>query len=508
MASQALCLHFCAELAERAPYSFISLQNGSACHCSNRFASTNRTADTQCTTPCTANASQTCGGVHNVQVWKIDSIPILDVSEDVGVGAKVGSSVVDVGVAVVAVGGLLGGGYLSGAAMRVAVAAAPCVGDMPVVVHPTGLVVGGSASVGVVVVNVAVLSLVVVCGAVLLCVCRTVVPASVPKYTKGKDVQALLRMPSLPFSLFHLLYQGLALSGAGLLLQPAAPWHAVLGATVLLVCVAVPAVVARFVARGVPAKAVYATAEGRQNTALVVMIGSGEWVNTGRDCMWVQRFDSVVRAYRQPCTWYILIEFSGSFAMGVVKSVGATTAVGCGHISMAMAAVLLILFVTKAVVWPHARQRDNVIDVICLGVQMAAMVHSSAGYYRDHGAHAFWTFGVASHLLILAIALLLLKGVFDLLAEAYILHTGRRVALQEDIYAQKDAVKHGHPCLYTHATPCFPDSPADTLFTPSQATLLHTFSSMEPVGTPLLEHLILPGPPRRELANGSPASLL
>ena len=333
---------------------------------------------------------------------------------------------VEVGSIVAAVGGVAGG--LSGGAMRLSLLATPCQAQVSVLMNPTGLVIGGSSQAGASVANL----VIVVCVA-LLSICVLHVTSSC---VKTKDVQALLRMPSLPFSLFHLLYQGLALSGAGLLLQPAAPWHAVLGATVLLVCVAVPAVVARFVARGVPAKAVYATAEGRQNTALVVMIGSGEWVNTGRDCMWVQRFDSVVRAYRQPCTWYILIEFSGSFAMGVVKSVGATTAVGCGHISMAMAAVLLILFVTKAVVWPHARQRDNVVDVICLGVQMAAMVHSSAGYYRDHGAHAFWTFGVASHLLLASTWVLLLNVALTVGTELYVCYFGYRDALQEDIYRQ------------------------------------------------------------------------
>eukprot|EP01061_Rhynchopus_euleeides_P011349 TRINITY_DN20910_c0_g1_i1.p1 TRINITY_DN20910_c0_g1~~TRINITY_DN20910_c0_g1_i1.p1 ORF type:complete len:389 (+),score=136.80 TRINITY_DN20910_c0_g1_i1:160-1167(+) len=240
-----------------------------------------------------------------------------------------------------------------------------------------------------------------------------------------------------------------------LVLQPKDALHLVVGIVCIVVCIVVPLYLFRTVAHSVPELAVYAKAETRTHPLTRLLLGHGEWVNTYRDTLWVQRYASVMKLYKQEVAWFAFVEFAGSFALSAVNSATTTNSVGCGHVKLASGIIFTALLALESWIWPHARFRDAVVDVIIMGVQAAAMYLMAIGYYKDDEKD--WTFGVASSLLLVAVVLLLARTVVDIFVEIYIIITRRRRSLQEDVLRQLDRTNINHDdMLYgqeAHITP-------------------------------------------------------
>ena len=322
------------------------------------------------------------------------------------------------------------------AAMRLAVVAGGCNGEIPRMMNPTGLTIDGSDAAGAVVGNTA-----IALGFGLLCFLLLKVAQAgghkvFPRLFDNLDTQGFLRMPSVPLCIFQFLYQGLTLSGMTLVLHPAAGWHLFLGLIVIMSCIAIPCILIRVVRKNVPAMGVYAKAVNR-HWLLTHFIGPGEWVNTTQDSMWVQRYATVLRTYKQERVWYVGVDFAASFALSAIQSVVADSNKGCGHIKFAGALVFLALLALEVTFWQHARSRDGAADITALSMQSGALMCMAVGYYYDDPE--YWTFTAASVLFLVAVGVLMLKVVADILTELYILVTQRRTNLQDDILSQRQA---------------------------------------------------------------------
>ena len=323
-----------------------------------------------------------------------------------------------------------GAGFSTGAALRLALVSSGCSRDLSTALHPTGLSLDNSKPVGAVAANIAMLATFIAACFVAVPVVRVVGTCLFPTFFKDLDVVGLLRLPSAPVLVFQYFYQGLTLAGMSLVFHPQKGWHAGVGVAILLVCAVVPVVLHLTISQGVPAHGVYAIAEGRKNRALLSLLGKGEWVSMQRDPMWVQRY-TVIRPYKQGTTWFLLIEFVSSFTLSAIQSTGPETSAGCGHVKLASGLVFLVLLMLEGLFWPHARSRDAALDILLLGTQLAAMLVMAAGYYT--AALDSWLFKVSSKLLTVAFILLVIKITLDILTEVYVITSGRRDNLQEDV---------------------------------------------------------------------------
>ena len=141
---------------------------------------------------------------------------------------------------------------------------------------------------------------------------------------------------------------------------------------------------------------VYAGATTRRGWLLVFFIGSGEWVNTDTT-MFVERFASAIRTFRQDTSWFFLLELAASFTLSALQSAEPLHIIGCGHIKAFSAVVFLALLLLESILWPHCRFRDSCFGVVANGLQCTAMALMAAGYYSED--ETFWTFRIATSLL-------------------------------------------------------------------------------------------------------------
>ena len=336
---------------------------------------------------------------------------------------------------VAAVASAVGGG--GGAATRLVMATLGChkEGDAPVelpfALHPTQIKVAGSSSAGAVAGNALVaVGFAVVCAAVLFAF-RSCGAACSSAFA-SLDAQGFLRLPSAPFFVFQLLYQGTTYGAMNLVLHPPSAVLWATGSVALVLCVVLPVLVFSTVTKNVPGRARYMREQRPRSWAMTWLLGPGEWVSLREDCHWVNRYATAVRMYGQEFAWFSLIDFAGSFALSALSAVDATTLVSCGHVKMSAALVFLIMLVVEARLWPHARMRDSAMDFVGLGLQMSAMVLMGLGYYSGaRDSTDSWMFATAGILLTAAVGFVLLKLACDVIAEAYIFLTNRRVNMQQ-----------------------------------------------------------------------------
>ena len=333
---------------------------------------------------------------------------------------------------VAAVASVVGGG--GGAATRLIMATRGCYKEgeapvgLPFALNPTKIEVAGSSGAGAVVGNTFVTVLFAGVCTMALFMAQSCGDGS--GAFASLDAQGLLRLPSAPFFVFQLLYQGTTYGAMTLVLNPPSAVLWCIGLVAVVLCAVLPVVLFFSVTKNVPVRARYM--RGRQRRWLVTwLLGPGEWVSLREDCHWVNRYATAVRMYQQNVAWFMIIDFAGSFALSALSAVDATELVSCGHVKMSAALVFLIMLVVEARLWPHARMRDSVMDFVGLGLQMSAMVLMGLGYYSGaRDSTDSWTFATAGILLTGAVALVLLKAACDVVAEVYIFLTKRRVNMQ------------------------------------------------------------------------------
>ena len=334
------------------------------------------------------------------------------------------------GVGVVSVASTVSHGFTTGAAMRVVLLTSSCpaeVDTIPRLLHPTGIDIMDSPALGAAVMNVVIVAASSLLSVAVYYTLKLAVPACA---AHNSDLLGLLRLPSAPLFIFQYLFQGTTLAGMILIVTVQSTFHAVVGIVVLCGCACVTYALWHAITANVPTMACYAKCVNRQSVLSVLALGEGEWVNLLEDRDWVHSYASVIRTYKQAPVWYIVVEFAASFALSGVFSLGAETKIGCGHQRCAAATVFWFLLGLEALVWPHAKQRDSASDVVLLGLQSVAMA-LQAGYFYGADESLFL---LSSYLLLLSTAVLLVKAVWDVTSEVYIICSGRRTALQADVY--------------------------------------------------------------------------
>ena len=331
-----------------------------------------------------------------------------------------------------AVGGALFGA--SAAATGLMVLGTGCSSSIPSVLHPTGIEIDNSEEMGAQIMNVAIaVAFAVLC----FLACRLVMLVGghfFPKLFKGLDTQGFMRLPSVPLVLFQFLYQGISLAGMNVVLHFVKAWHAVVGFAVLIVCVVVPVALVRTLFSGVGRLGVFATVVERRNTFSVFFLGKGEWVNLREERLWVERYSSVLRRFRQSTTWFIAIDYLAAFSVSAIRATNPDTFVGCGHVKAVSGLVLLIVAALILWVRPHSRARDTLLEVLIYLLQVAAMAFMAVGYY--HSDETFWTFAWGSVLLLGSAGVMVFKLLCDLVNVLYLVVTGKLDNVQDNVYAQ------------------------------------------------------------------------
>ena len=332
----------------------------------------------------------------------------------------------------VAIGvGTLTGAATAASATRFLLAGQGCTTGIPRTLHPTGVTIDGSDAVGAVVMNTA-----IIIGFAVLCVLLVRVALAFgsiisPQFFAGLDAQGFLRIPSLPLLIFQVFYQGTTLAGM-VMLYDHTWWHVVTGLVVIVMCFTVPLAVAYTVWSAIGTQAVYAKVAGRTKYWPRVLLGHGEWTNTARTTLFVERYSSVVRRYHPDKTWYIIIEYGASFATSALTATAPSTYIGCGHVKAAMSVVFALPVIVTLVYKPHAKTRDSAVDASTGILMSSAMGLLAAGFYGEMETE--FLFSASTFIIKSAMVMLAAKAVMDVINVLYLICTGRQKVLQEDVY--------------------------------------------------------------------------
>eukprot|EP00754_Rhynchopus_humris_P033450 Rhum_TRINITY_DN15468_c5_g4::Rhum_TRINITY_DN15468_c5_g4_i11::g.159112::m.159112 len=390
---------------------------------------------------------------------------------------------VDAAAATASVASAVASGAAAAQASRLVLISGPCRHPdtrglrLPRALHPTQVTIRGSAALGCIVMNVALVAAVTLVGKAVVALCGP----WLRRYAEDGDMRGLMRFPSTSLFFFQALYQGVALSSL-LLLQDgdATRIEQLIGILALLTCLIGPGLVFRCIRRGVPSKAIFQIDDNIRSSALVWMIGAGEWVSRVRGNLWVCRYGSIMRTYRQKWAGYSFAESYAMLALAVATAMPARTQVECGHIRVAQGAMLLLLIIGAVLCRPHARARDNIFRVLIDALQLGALATQAVGLYLNKGDQQG---DLTNGLLLAATALLLVKVVLDVGSEVYILVTKRRERVQ----------KTYHTTVFDHSMPTLVLPPADEqsqsqnlLSASKELEVLdhtHAGTSLVPIGT-------------------------
>ena len=331
----------------------------------------------------------------------------------------------------IAAAGSLLSGTTAGPTLRSVVVAQGCYrhevesSELPLALHPTRWSPYGSAALGMVLGNFA-----IVCGVtVLSCGLVQALEFAAPRLPIGSqlqdqmDSQGMLRFPSVPYFTLQFTYQGIVMGGMMLIMQPFSAAAFVVGVAAVLLCLALPFYAFVTIKNNVPAKATYMVEAGCGNLR-DLLLGPGEWVSKSRGEDYVNRYASLIRFYKQETAWYQFIEYCGSFSLAAMQSVIAANDVSCGHVKVGAGIVFAMLLGLQIYLQPLAKIRDQVCDIAVLTVQCLAMFLMGYGYYSvQSGA---WMFDAASALLTSSLAVLVAKTCVDTCCEVYVFVSGRR----------------------------------------------------------------------------------
>ncbi|KAJ9456617.1 hypothetical protein DIPPA_20404 [Diplonema papillatum] len=247
------------------------------------------------------------------------------------------------------------------------------------------------------------------------------------------DIQGFLRLPSLPLLVFTLLYQGSALGSMALIYDPPSAVAFTVGLCSVVLCIVVPLLVFCEVGKGVPSLAFFKDDDRYTGFGWRFMIGKGEWVSTTPDVHYAHRFQSVLTVYSEDKAWCGYLRFGSSFALAALSAPVTVDYVYCGHVKLCSALVVLIELAAMIRVWPYAKPRDALADMVTSLLEAGGMLLMAAGFYADDPYH--WTHGMAAVLLTVAVLSVGVWVLFDLATEAFVFFTSRRVRLQESVYA-------------------------------------------------------------------------
>eukprot|EP00754_Rhynchopus_humris_P016194 Rhum_TRINITY_DN14501_c0_g2::Rhum_TRINITY_DN14501_c0_g2_i1::g.93525::m.93525 len=328
----------------------------------------------------------------------------------------------------IAAAGSLLSGTTAGPTLRSVVAAQGCYrhevqsSQLPLALHPTRWSPYGSAALGMVLGNFAIVCGITVLSCGLVLALEQAAPR-LPQFQDQIDSQGMLRFPSVPYFTLQFMYQGIVMGGMMLIMQPFSAGAFVAGMAAVLLCLALPFYAFVTIKNNVPAKATYMAEVGCGNLR-DLLLGPGEWVSTSRGEDYVNRYASLIRFYKEETAWYQIIEYCGSFSLAAIQSVIVANDVSCGHVKVGAGIVFAMLLGLQVHLQPLAKIRDQVCDIAVLMVQCLAMFLMAYGYYAVQSDT--WMFDAASALLTSSLAVLVAKTCVDTCCEVYVFVSGRR----------------------------------------------------------------------------------
>ena len=317
--------------------------------------------------------------------------------------------------------------------------------QLPVALHPIKALgwdtIDGSEDVSAIIGNMTICAGVAVCCFFLLVLLKSLSPVLPPalRVRDMLDAQGLLRFPSTSLFVLLFLYQGSIFSSMRLIGYANKGFHRAIGLVATGILLLIPHLVAYTIKTSVPTTAYYKTVSTHpkgwkciSDKFVRAIVGSGEWVSVRKTNRFVQRYQTMLRSFKQDCAWFIYFDF-----MSMVLLAGATiprtpTWNDCGHVKLFSCVINILMLASKIVYKPYARYRDTVLDIPRFAIQATALFFMALAFYSGNIHH--WGFAMSGPLIIAAIALLLLKVLLDIVTELYIFCTDRREKLQEEVF--------------------------------------------------------------------------
>ena len=364
--------------------------------------------------------------------------------------------------AVAAVGSVVGLSS-AGTAMRLALAGLSCrsttdSGEVPLALHPTQFAPWGNPFVGLIIANCAAaafvsLSLFVVVKAVesLQCVSHD-------------DVSGFLKFPSIPLYVFQFVFQGVSYAAFALLFDAQNVSTVLLGAGTLLILLSVPLYLLFRIRYDVPRLASYCPYTVELSKVMTFIVGSGDWVGKSK-MLWVMRYASVVRMYREEVCWFIVADLGFSMALSLIKAVPTDSTYVCGALYCTAGMLYIAISGVLVALLPYARTRDTLIMLVTSAAQSAACFFIAVAQYTKDSDSFFREVG--NFLFFLSAIVLLVKALLDIFAEGYRIKNGGRLFAA----AGKEDLVKGFTGEDGYCRISWSESVADMLLSPTASTV-------------------------------------
>eukprot|EP01060_Flectonema_neradi_P020959 TRINITY_DN2845_c6_g1_i1.p1 TRINITY_DN2845_c6_g1~~TRINITY_DN2845_c6_g1_i1.p1 ORF type:complete len:1759 (+),score=255.37 TRINITY_DN2845_c6_g1_i1:51-5327(+) len=294
---------------------------------------------------------------------------------------------------------------------------------LPFLLHPTQLTIAGSSFTGVIVGN-----LLIVTAFIIACFVLMRLLNYAPSI-RTLDTSGLIRFPSLPLFVFLFLYQGTTYAALRLMAYPTIKRIDILGACVLLLCLAVPAKLCDAIRRDVPKTARYRLDESNKHSVFVFFLGPGEWVSASPALNWVKRYKTVISSYRESTAAFVCAQFAVALLLSIAKVRFAESMIECGHVRMACAVIFLMAFLLDLWRRPYCKPSHIYLASGINLCQVAGLAAIAKGFYSEDLTDP--AFDVGGVFVMIALILLVIKAILDLLTFVYVVATGRRDRLQE-----------------------------------------------------------------------------
>eukprot|EP01063_Lacrimia_lanifica_P036100 TRINITY_DN7071_c0_g2_i1.p1 TRINITY_DN7071_c0_g2~~TRINITY_DN7071_c0_g2_i1.p1 ORF type:complete len:925 (+),score=235.25 TRINITY_DN7071_c0_g2_i1:46-2820(+) len=325
---------------------------------------------------------------------------------------------------------------------------------LPKPLHPTGLVLQGSAFFGAVVANVGAVAAAAGVGAAL--------GAALPARWVRSSLHAVV-YPSLAHRVVAWLFLSTAVCASKLCFEARNAGHTAAGAAALGLLVAYLVAVYRIAnslasPTGAPREAVYVhDPECAQRPYYRFLVGPGDWVPTTPRCEGataVQRAAVLLRPYAPRYASFYVVECAAMLVLGVTNATNRYTWRECGGVRMGQAVLFLCLAVAHGSTAVYHRPRDRVLAAVHAGLTAAAGGVMAAMYFQERDSGALWDAAVWTGRC--ATGALVLRLLLDIMAEGWMHCDGRRARLF--------ALRHGDASdevvcrMLVHPLP-FPDAP-------------------------------------------------
>eukprot|EP01062_Namystynia_karyoxenos_P013218 TRINITY_DN14763_c0_g1_i2.p1 TRINITY_DN14763_c0_g1~~TRINITY_DN14763_c0_g1_i2.p1 ORF type:complete len:1337 (+),score=145.99 TRINITY_DN14763_c0_g1_i2:146-4156(+) len=301
-------------------------------------------------------------------------------------------------------------------------------------------------------------------------------PAPVLGMVEGFDLGAVIRHPNNILLVALFLFQGTSFCALRLLAGPqgsgrvqSQTWMRFIGGTVGLALLLLPLTLRRVVLRGVGAfvRTDYAELGPRPRARVrpwdepqpprwlqwVLLSEHGDWVSCRKPKHWINQWQSAVRAFSGPFAGTgAAVELTAMWFLALTSAFPTPSWSACGHVRLAGAAVHFLSLCYCCVRRPYRCFRDNVAKTIMLLLLVAALCAIAVPFYITAAEYDGLTeeelaakpppepdTSVGSYMLLAATAIVLLQLLCRGAAELLLLVKGWRKQLQLNEWAEFDA---------------------------------------------------------------------